>query len=73
MKKRVDVFNLSIYELVIFSKVLRHVDGAVEKVSYRVFSKNYSPLKKFMATPKRDNISKEKSCWICPSTCIEAI
>ncbi|MBA0762885.1 hypothetical protein Gotri_012435 [Gossypium trilobum] len=29
MKKRVDVFNLSIYELVIFSKVLRHVDGAV--------------------------------------------
>ncbi|MBA0787694.1 hypothetical protein Gotri_025829 [Gossypium trilobum] len=32
----------------------------VEKVSYRVFSENYSPLKEFVATPRRDNISKEK-------------
>ncbi|MFQ6625877.1 hypothetical protein Gotur_006141 [Gossypium turneri] len=29
MKKRVDVFNLSIYGLVIFSKVLRHLDEAI--------------------------------------------
>ncbi|MBA0645575.1 hypothetical protein Goklo_013661, partial [Gossypium klotzschianum] len=29
MKKIVDVLNLSIHGLVIFSKVLRHVDGAV--------------------------------------------
>ncbi|MBA0626810.1 hypothetical protein Godav_004410, partial [Gossypium davidsonii] len=32
----------------------------VKKVSYRVLSENYSPLKELVATPKRDNISKEK-------------
>ncbi|MBA0861139.1 hypothetical protein Goshw_024851 [Gossypium schwendimanii] len=32
----------------------------VEKVSYRVFSENYSPLKESVATPRRDNISEEK-------------
>ncbi|MBA0756579.1 hypothetical protein Gogos_020260 [Gossypium gossypioides] len=32
----------------------------VDKVSYRVFSENYSPLKEIVATPRRDNISKEK-------------
>ncbi|MFQ6671084.1 hypothetical protein Gotur_035735 [Gossypium turneri] len=32
----------------------------VDKVSYRVFSKNYSPLKEIVATPRRDDISKEK-------------
>ncbi|PPD98828.1 hypothetical protein GOBAR_DD04142 [Gossypium barbadense] len=32
----------------------------VEKVSYRVFSENYYPLKEFMATTRRDNISEEK-------------
>ncbi|MBA0769853.1 hypothetical protein Gotri_018545 [Gossypium trilobum] len=32
----------------------------VEKVSYRVFSENYSPLKELVATPRRDNISEEK-------------
>ncbi|MBA0634228.1 hypothetical protein Godav_022083 [Gossypium davidsonii] len=30
MKKRVDVFALSIYRLVIFPKVLGHVDEAVQ-------------------------------------------
>ncbi|MBA0783172.1 hypothetical protein Gotri_000934, partial [Gossypium trilobum] len=30
------------------------------KVSYRVFSENYSPLKEVVATPRRDNISEEK-------------
>ncbi|MBA0805066.1 hypothetical protein Gohar_004611 [Gossypium harknessii] len=90
-KKRVDVFALSIYGLVIFPKALGHINDAVsdlfdwldkrvtpvlailaetskslsayrraEKVSYRVFSENYSPLKEFVATPKRDNIFKEK-------------
>ncbi|MFQ6661442.1 hypothetical protein Gotur_029608 [Gossypium turneri] len=34
----------------------------VDKVSYRVFSENYSPLKEIVATPRRDDISKEK--WI---------
>ncbi|MBA0730388.1 hypothetical protein Golax_022651, partial [Gossypium laxum] len=32
----------------------------VDKVSYRVFSKNYSPLKEIVATPRRDDISGEK-------------
>ncbi|MBA0797639.1 hypothetical protein Gohar_008316 [Gossypium harknessii] len=60
-EKRVDVFMLSIYGLVIFSKALGHIDE-VEKVSYRVFSENYSLLKEFLATSRRDNISNEK--WI---------
>ncbi|MFQ6657858.1 hypothetical protein Gotur_027359 [Gossypium turneri] len=32
----------------------------VEKVSYRVFSENYSPLKELVATPRRDDITEEK-------------
>ncbi|MBA0672718.1 hypothetical protein Goklo_025289 [Gossypium klotzschianum] len=114
VRKRVDVLALSIYGLVIFPKVLGHVDEAVsdlfdrldkrvtpipailaeafrslsacrragegrfigcaqlllawfhsrfwkvEKVSYRVFSGNYSPLKELVATPRRDDVSKEK-------------
>ncbi|MBA0878409.1 hypothetical protein Goshw_001180 [Gossypium schwendimanii] len=113
-KKRVDVFALSIYGLVIFLKALGHVDEVVtdlfnpldkgvtpvqvilaetfrslnacrragegrfigcaqlllawfhshfwkvDNVSYRVFSKNYSPLKEVVATPRRDDISMEK-------------
>ncbi|KAH1039360.1 hypothetical protein J1N35_041103 [Gossypium stocksii] len=34
----------------------------VDKVSYQVFSENYSPLKEIVATPRRDDISKEN--WI---------
>ncbi|MFQ6655855.1 hypothetical protein Gotur_026223 [Gossypium turneri] len=113
-KKRVDVFTLSIYSLVIFPKALGHNDEVVtdlfdrldkrvtpvlailaetfrslnacrragegrfvgcaqvllawfhshfwrvDKVSYRVFSENYSPLKEIVATPRRDDISEEK-------------
>ncbi|XP_017647786.1 uncharacterized protein LOC108487971 [Gossypium arboreum] len=111
--KKVDVFALSIYGLVIFPKALRHTDEAVadlfdrldkrvtpvpvilaeafkslsacrrtgegrfigcaqlllawfhshfwkvDKVSHRVFSENYSPLKEITATLKRDDISEE--------------
>ncbi|MFQ6659554.1 hypothetical protein Gotur_028410 [Gossypium turneri] len=32
----------------------------VDRVSYRVFSENYSPLKEIVATPRRDDISEEK-------------
>ncbi|MBA0754257.1 hypothetical protein Gogos_000108 [Gossypium gossypioides] len=114
VKKRVDVFALSIYGLVIFPKALGHIDEAVsdlfdrlnkevtpipailaetfkslsvcrragegrfigcnqlllawfhshfwkvEKVSYRVFSENYSLLKELVATPRRDDVSEEK-------------
>ncbi|MFQ6660643.1 hypothetical protein Gotur_029081 [Gossypium turneri] len=113
-KKKVDVFALSVYGLVVFSKALEHVDEAVtnpfdrldkgvtlvpvilaetfrslngyrrtsegrftgcpqlllawfhshfwkvEKVSYRVFSKNYSPLREIVVIPRRDDISEEK-------------
>ncbi|MBA0642172.1 hypothetical protein Goklo_026610, partial [Gossypium klotzschianum] len=34
----------------------------IDKVSYRVFSENYSPLKEKVATLRRDNISEEK--WL---------
>ncbi|MBA0880076.1 hypothetical protein Goshw_022773 [Gossypium schwendimanii] len=60
-KRRIYVLALSIYGLVVFPKALGHVDE-VDKVSYRVFSKNYSPLKEIVATPRRDDISEEK--WI---------
>ncbi|MFQ6664599.1 hypothetical protein Gotur_031655, partial [Gossypium turneri] len=114
VKRKVDVFALSIYGLVVFSKALGHVDEAVtdlfdrldkkvtpvptilaetfrslnecrragdgrfigcaqlflawfhshfwrvDKVSYRVFSENYSPLKEIVAIPRRNDISEEK-------------
>ncbi|XP_017604866.1 uncharacterized protein LOC108451718 [Gossypium arboreum] len=116
MKKRVDVFALSLYGLIIFPKALGHVDEVVsdlfdrldkwttpvpailaetfrslnacrregegrfigcaqlllawfysyfwkvEKVSYRVFSNDYSPLRELVATSRRDDISEGK--WI---------
>ncbi|MFQ6652195.1 hypothetical protein Gotur_024177 [Gossypium turneri] len=62
VRKRVNVFTLSIYGLVVFPKALGHVDEAVEKVSYQVFSENYSPLKELVTTPRRDDVSEEK--WI---------
>ncbi|XP_012480810.1 uncharacterized protein LOC105795680 [Gossypium raimondii] len=115
-KKKIDVFALSIYGLMIFPRALRYIDEAVtylfdrldkrvtpvptilaetfrslsacrsagegrfigctqlllvwfhshfwkvDKVSYRVFSKNYSPLKELEAMPRRDNITMER--WI---------
>ncbi|MBA0754105.1 hypothetical protein Gogos_005400 [Gossypium gossypioides] len=115
-KKKIDVFALSIYGLVIFPKALGHIDEVVtdlfdqldrrvtpipailaetfrslsacrkagegrfigcaqlllawfhshfwkvDKVSYRVFSENYSPLKELAATPRRDDIIEER--WI---------
>ncbi|MFQ6664389.1 hypothetical protein Gotur_031520, partial [Gossypium turneri] len=113
MKKKVDVFALSIYGLMIFSRALRYIDEAVidlfdrldkrvtpvpailaetfrslnacrstgegkfigcaqlllvwfhshfwkvDKVSYRVFFENYSPLKELATTPSCDNITEE--------------
>ncbi|MBA0731363.1 hypothetical protein Golax_023176 [Gossypium laxum] len=82
-KKKVDVFALSVYGLIVFPKVLGHVDEAVtdlfdqldkrlllawfyshfwkvDRVSYWVFSENYSPLKEIVAIPRRDDISEEK-------------
>ncbi|MBA0761345.1 hypothetical protein Gotri_024005 [Gossypium trilobum] len=113
-KKKVDVFALSVYGLVVFPKALSHVDEAitdlfdrldkrvtpvptilaetfrslnecrragegrfigcvqlllawfyshfwkVDRVSYWVFSENYSPLKEIVVIPRRDDISEEK-------------
>ncbi|MBA0880196.1 hypothetical protein Goshw_013568 [Gossypium schwendimanii] len=113
-KKRVNVFALSIYGLVIFSKALGHINETVtdlfdqldrrvtpvpailpetsrslsacrrtgegrfigcaqlllawfhshfwkvDKVSYRVFSKNYSPLKELAVTSRHDDITDER-------------
>ncbi|MBA0819657.1 hypothetical protein Gohar_021634, partial [Gossypium harknessii] len=114
IKKKVDVFSLSIYGLMIFPRALGYVDETVtdlfdrldkrvtpvptilaetfrslsayrstgegrfigcaqlllvwfhshfwkvDKVSYRVFFENYSPLKELAATPRRNNINVEK-------------
>ncbi|MBA0771042.1 hypothetical protein Gotri_019572, partial [Gossypium trilobum] len=78
-KKRVNVFVLSIYGLVIFPKALGRIDEAVldlfnrldkrvmpitvEKVSYRVFSDNYPTLKEFMTTQGEKTFLK-KIGWI---------
>ncbi|MFQ6645139.1 hypothetical protein Gotur_019131, partial [Gossypium turneri] len=114
IKKRVDVFALGIYDLVVFPKALGHIEEVVSdlfdrldkrvtpvltilaetfrslnacqragkgkfircaqlllawfhshfwkvvKVSYQVFSENYSLLKELVATPRRDDILEEK-------------
>ncbi|MBA0634749.1 hypothetical protein Godav_005257, partial [Gossypium davidsonii] len=75
VKRKVDVFALSVYSLVVFPKALdtlmkqspifltdwiRSHFWKVDKVSYRVFSKNYSPLKEIVAIPRQDDILEEK-------------
>ncbi|KAK5846033.1 hypothetical protein PVK06_002299 [Gossypium arboreum] len=112
IKKKVDIFALSIYGLVVFPRALRYIDKVVadlfdrldkrvtlvlavlaetfrslsacqrvgegrfvgcvllvwfhghfwkvDKVSYRVFSEDYSPLKEVAAIPIRDDISGER-------------
>ncbi|MBA0772346.1 hypothetical protein Gotri_007742, partial [Gossypium trilobum] len=74
-RKKVDIFTLSIYGLVIFPKVLRHIDDAVSDLFDRL-DKKVMPVPaglvetlislsacrraEFVATPRRDNISEEK-------------
>ncbi|MFQ6658469.1 hypothetical protein Gotur_027728 [Gossypium turneri] len=74
-KKRVDVFALSIYGLVIFPKALGHINDAVSDL-FDWLDKRVTPIlailaetsrslsayrrAEFVATPKRDNIFKEK-------------
>ncbi|KAG8471764.1 hypothetical protein CXB51_036975 [Gossypium anomalum] len=48
MKKRVDVFALSVYGLVIFPKVLRHVDEAVADLFDRL-GKGVTPVSVILA------------------------
>ncbi|MBA0776427.1 hypothetical protein Gotri_011423, partial [Gossypium trilobum] len=51
-KEKSQRLRLEYLGLVIFPKAPGHIDDTVEKVSYRVFSENYSPLKEFVATPR---------------------
>ncbi|MBA0672261.1 hypothetical protein Goklo_024270 [Gossypium klotzschianum] len=59
-KKKVDVFALSVYGLVLFLAWFHSHFWKVDKVSYRVFFENYSPLKEMVAILRRDDISGEK-------------
>ncbi|MFQ6660272.1 hypothetical protein Gotur_028861 [Gossypium turneri] len=115
-RKKIDVFALGIYGLVVLPKALGHIDEAVtdlfdrldkgvtpvpailaetfrslnkfrrkgegrfigcaqlllawfhshfwkvDKISYRVFSKDYSPLKEIVAIPRQDGVLEER--WI---------
>ncbi|MBA0881892.1 hypothetical protein Goshw_009810, partial [Gossypium schwendimanii] len=80
--KKVDIFALSIYGLVVFPKALGHVEEAVVDLFDRLDkgvtpvlvilvetfrslnacrrAENYSPLKEFVAIPRRDDITREK-------------
>ncbi|MBA0786500.1 hypothetical protein Gotri_025605 [Gossypium trilobum] len=69
VRKKVDVFALSIYGLVVFPKALEHVDEEVTDLfdlldkgvtPVPVFSENYLPLKEIVAIPRLDDISEEK-------------
>ncbi|MBA0635243.1 hypothetical protein Godav_024994, partial [Gossypium davidsonii] len=74
VKKRVDVFALSIYGLVVFPKALGHVDEAITDLFY-CLHKRVTPIlailaetfrslsacqKEIVATPRRDDILEEK-------------
>ncbi|MFQ6629962.1 hypothetical protein Gotur_007686 [Gossypium turneri] len=63
-KKKVDIFALSVYGLVVFPKALGHVDEAVtvlfDRLNTGVFSKNYLPLREIVAIPRRDDILEER-------------
>ncbi|MBA0767182.1 hypothetical protein Gotri_016116 [Gossypium trilobum] len=73
-KKKVDVFSLSIYDLVVFPKVLRHVDEAATDLFDRldkrvtpvlvIWAETFRSLNAYRragkASPRRDDISEEK-------------
>ncbi|MBA0659988.1 hypothetical protein Goklo_012059 [Gossypium klotzschianum] len=65
-RKRVDVFALSIYGLVIFSKVLGHINDFVSDLFYRLDKTMW----RVRVGPSTWDMG---SCWICHSTCIEAV
>ncbi|MFQ6624025.1 hypothetical protein Gotur_003649 [Gossypium turneri] len=58
-KKKVDVFALSVYGLVIFPKALGHVDEAFTDLFDRL-DKRVTPVPEIVAIPRRDDISEEK-------------
>ncbi|MFQ6654601.1 hypothetical protein Gotur_025516 [Gossypium turneri] len=58
-KKTVYVFALSVYNLVVFPKALRHVDEAVADLFDRL-DKRVTPVPEIVAIPRRDDITEEK-------------
>ncbi|MFQ6643671.1 hypothetical protein Gotur_018799 [Gossypium turneri] len=58
VKKKVDVFALSVYGLVVFPKALGHVDEVVTYPFDRL-DKGVTPVLEIVAIPRRDDISKE--------------
>ncbi|MFQ6660645.1 hypothetical protein Gotur_029081 [Gossypium turneri] len=58
-KKKVDVFALSVYGLVVFSKALEHVDEAVTNPFDRL-DKGVTLVPEIVVIPRRDDISEEK-------------
>ncbi|MFQ6657056.1 hypothetical protein Gotur_026885 [Gossypium turneri] len=58
-KKKVDVFALGVYDLVVFPKALGHVDEAVTDLFDRL-DKRVTPVTEIVAIPRRDDISEEK-------------
>ncbi|MFQ6630969.1 hypothetical protein Gotur_009047 [Gossypium turneri] len=58
-KKKVDVFSLSVYGLVVFPKALGHVDEAVTDLFDRL-DKRVTPVPEIVAIPRRDDITEEK-------------
>ncbi|MBA0881325.1 hypothetical protein Goshw_017525, partial [Gossypium schwendimanii] len=87
-KKRVDVFALSIYDLVVFPKALGHTDEAVTNLFDRL-DKRVTPVPMILAetfrslnahqradevaTPRRDDISEEKWMVILQNLCEEDV
>ncbi|MFQ6655841.1 hypothetical protein Gotur_026219 [Gossypium turneri] len=58
-KKKVDVFALSVYGLVVFPKALGYVDEAVADLFDRL-DKRVTPVPEMVAISRRDDISEEK-------------
>ncbi|KAG8482874.1 hypothetical protein CXB51_024464 [Gossypium anomalum] len=87
MKKRVDIFTLSIYGLVVFPKALGHVDEAVSGLFDRL-DKGVTPVpailaetfrslnacrKELVATPRRDDHFEEKRIAILQNLQVEVV
>ncbi|MBA0731633.1 hypothetical protein Golax_022919 [Gossypium laxum] len=58
MKKKVDVFALSIYELIIFPKALGHMDEAVLDL-FDIFDKKVTPVPVILA----ETFRSLNACW----------
>ncbi|MFQ6671619.1 hypothetical protein Gotur_036109 [Gossypium turneri] len=58
-KKKMDIFALSVYGLVVFPKALGHVDDAVTDLFDRL-NTGVTPVPEIVAVPRRDDILEER-------------